>query len=53
MTLVTFLSNHRFSCNEGIIYSQRLQYSMIISEDHTLQEELKDLTQILLVRAYS
>ena len=50
MTLLHFHS-HPFSCKEGKIYSQALQYN-IISEDHILQEELNDLTRILLAHAY-
>ena len=52
MTLLHFHSHYLLSCKEGVIYSQALQYNMIISEDHTLQEELNNLTRILLARAY-
>ena len=34
------------------IYLSQLRYNMIISEDHILQEELNNLTRILLARAY-
>ena len=51
-TLLHFHSHHPLSCNECIIYSQVFRYSMIISEDHILQEELNNLTRILLARAY-
>ena len=50
MTLLHF-HPHPFSCKEGKIYSQALRYN-IISEDHILQEELNDLTRILLAHAY-
>ena len=50
-TLFHSHSHNPLSCKEGIIYSQLLQYS-IISEDHILQEELKNLTRILLAHAY-
>ena len=52
MTLLHFHSHHPLSCKEGIIYSQALRYNMIISDDHILQEELDNLTRILLGRAY-
>ena len=52
MTLLHFLSHHLLSCKEGIIYSQALQYNMIISEDQILQEELNNLTRILLACRY-
>ena len=52
MKLLHFHSHHPFSCKEGIIYSQALQYNMIISEDDILQEELNNLTHILLAHAY-
>ena len=52
MTLLHFHSHHPLSCKEGIIYSQALRYNMIISEDYILQEELNNLTRILLARAY-
>ena len=52
MTLLHFHSHHPLSCKEGIIYSQPLRYNMIISEDHILQEELNNLTCILLARIY-
>ena len=52
MTLLHFHSHHPLSCKEGIIYSQVLWYNMIISEDHILQEELNNLTRILLAHAY-
>ena len=52
MTLLHFNSHHPLSCKEGIIYSQALRYNMIISEDPILQEELNNLTRILLARAY-
>ena len=50
MTLLHFHSHHPPSCKEGIIYSQALRYNMIISEDHILQEELNNLSRILLAR---
>ena len=49
--LLYFYSNHPRSCKKGIIYSQALQYN-IISKDHILQEELNNLTCILLAHAY-
>ena len=52
MTLLHFHSHHPLSCKEGIIYFQVLWYNMIISEDHILQEELNNLTRILLAHAY-
>ena len=52
MTLLHFRSHHPLSCKEGIIYFQALQYNMIISEDHILQEELNNLTRVLLALAY-
>ena len=52
MALLHFHSHHPLSCKEDIIYSQALQYNMIISEDHILQEELNNLTRILLGRGY-
>ena len=52
MTLLHFHSHHPLSCKEGIIYSQALWYNLIISEDHILQEELNNLTRILLVCTY-
>ena len=52
MILLHFHSHHPLSCKEGIIYSQALRYNMTISEDHTLQEKLSNLTRILLARAY-
>ena len=52
MTLLHFHSHHPLSCKKGTIYSQALRYNMIISEDHILQEELSNVTRILLARAY-
>ena len=52
MALLHFLSHHPLSCKEGIIYSKALRYNIIISDDHILQKELKNLTRILLARAY-
>ena len=52
MTLLHFHSHHPLSCKEGIIYSQALRYNMIILKDQILQEELDNLTRILLARAY-
>ena len=52
MTLLHFHSLHPLSCKEYIIYFQALRYNMIISEDHILQEELSNLTRILLASAY-
>ena len=52
MTLLHFHSHHPLSYKEGIIYSQALRYKMIISEDHLPQEELNNLTRILLARAH-
>ena len=52
MSLLHFHSHHPLSCKEGIIFSQALRYNMIISEDHILQEELNNLTRILMARAY-
>ena len=51
MTLLHVYSHQPLSCKEGIIYSQALQYNMIISEDRILQEELNNLTRILLACA--
>ena len=48
ITLLHFHSHHPLSCKECIIYSEALRYSMIISEDQTAQEELNNLTCILL-----
>ena len=42
----------QLGCRKGIIYSKALWYNMIISEDHIMQEELNNLTCILLARAY-
>ena len=52
MTPLYFHSNHPLSRKEDIIYSQALRYNVIISEDHILQEELNNLTRILLAPAY-
>ena len=52
MSLLHFHSHHPLSCEEGIIYSQALRYNIIISEDQILQEELNNLTRILLACAY-
>ena len=52
MSVLHFHSHHPLSCKESIIYSQALHYNMIILEDHILQEELSNLTCILLARAY-
>ena len=52
VTLLHFYSHHPLSCKEGIIYSQALRYNTIISEDHILQEELNNLTRILLACSY-
>ena len=52
MSVLHFHSHHPLSCEEGIIYSQALRYNIIISEDHILQEELDNLTCILLAHAY-
>ena len=52
MTLLHFHSHHPLNCNEDIIYSQVLRYNMIISKNHILQEELSNLTSILLAHAY-
>ena len=52
MTLLYFHSPHPLSCKEGIIYSQALRYNMVITKDHILQEELNNLTHILLARTY-
>ena len=53
MTLLPFHSHDPLHCKEGIIYSQALQYNMIISEDHILQEELNNQTRTLLAHTYS
>ena len=50
ITLLHFHSHHPLSCKEDIDYYQALQYNMIISEDHILQEELNNLTCVLLAR---
>ena len=52
VTLLHFHSHHPFIFKEGIIYSQELWYNVIISEDHILQEELNNLTRILLAWVY-
>ena len=52
MTLLYLLSHHLLGWKEGIVNSQALWYNMIISEDHILQEELSNLTRILLTPAY-
>ena len=52
MALLHFHSHYPFSCEEGIIYFQALRYNMIISEEPILQEELSNLTYIILARAY-
>ena len=52
MTLPHFNFHHPLNCKKGIIYSQALQYNMVISEDHILQEELNTLTRILWAREY-
>ena len=52
MSLLHFDSHHPLSCKEGIIYSQALRYNIIILDDHILQEELNNLTRILLACAY-
>ena len=48
ITLLHFRSHHPLSSKEDIDYYQALQYNMIISEDHILQEELNSLTRVLL-----
>ena len=52
MALLHFQSHHQLSCKEGIVYLQALLYNMTISDDIILQEELNNLTCILLARAY-
>ena len=52
MTLLHFHSHHPLRCKEGNIYSQTLRCNMIISEDHIREEELNNLTRILLASAY-
>ena len=52
MTLLHFKCHHPLTCKEGIIYSKALRYNMIISEGQILQEELDNLTRILLASAY-
>ena len=52
MTQLRFRSHHPLSRKEGIIYPKTFRYIMIISEDHILQEELNNLTHILLAHAY-
>ena len=52
MTLLPFHSHDPHRCKEGIIYSQALQYNMIISEDHILQE-LNNQTRTILAHTYS
>ena len=52
MILLHFHSHHPLSYKEGIIYSQALRYNMIISEDRILQQELNNLTRILLAYVY-
>ena len=51
ISLFHFHSHHSLSCKEGIIYFQALRYNNI-SEDHILQEEINNLTRILLACAY-
>ena len=53
MALLHFHSHHPLSCEKGIVYSQALPYNIIICDDHILQEELNNLTCILLAHAYS
>ena len=48
----TSTSNPLLSCKEGMIYSQALRYNMIISEGSIPQEELNNITHILLDCAY-
>ena len=50
--LLHFHSHKPLSYKEGMIYSQALRYNMIFSKDHILQEKPKNLTGILLARAY-
>ena len=52
MSLLHFHSHHPLSCKEVIIYSQALRYNMINSENDILQEELNNLTRILLAHIY-
>ena len=48
----TSTSNPLLSCKEGMIYSEALRYNMIISEGSIPQEELNNITHILLDCAY-
>ena len=52
MTLLHFQSHHLLKCKKNIIYSQTLQYNMIISKDHIFQKEHNNLTPILLAHTY-
>ena len=52
MSLLHFHSHRPLSCKEVIIYSQALRYNMINSENDILQEELNNLTRILLAHIY-
>ena len=52
MALLQFHPHHPLTCTEGIVNSQALRYNMIISNDHIPQEELNNLTRILLARTY-
>ena len=52
MGLLHFYSHYLLSCEEGIVYSQALQYNMIISLDRILQEVLNNFTCILLAYLY-
>ena len=52
ISLLHFHSHYPLSCKKGSIYSQVPRYKMIISENHILQEEPKNLIRILLACAY-
>ena len=52
LQLLHFHPHHPLSCKEGTIYSQALRYNMIISEYNIFQEELNNLTSILLAHAH-
>ena len=52
MALLHFHTYYQFSCKESIVYSQALWYNMIISKDHILEEEVNNLTRVVVVHAY-
>ena len=50
--LLHYHSNYPQHIKECIIYSQALHYKLLISNDETLEQELYNLTKILLARDY-